>query len=277
MNARVVAVRAGVRRGRVEFTRGVTDVGELVGWLWMPVVALVVLHVFGDDPVPGADLPLGAHAVPGVLAMSAVFTGLLGLALALTTDREDGTLLRARATPGGVVGYVVGTVLAKAALTVTVLLLVLVPSFFLFDGLAPGRVSTWVALAGVVALGLLATLPLGVVIGAAVGGTSRLGLVSLLVMALLVVSGVFYPITALPGWAQAVGQAFPLYWFGLGLRSALLPDAAAAAEVGGGWRPVRTAVVLGLWAVVGFALAPPLLRRTVRREPGAPVPGRPVS
>lgn len=82
--------------------------------------------------------------------------------------------------------------------------------------------------------------------------------------------------TALPGWAQAVGQAFPLYWFGLGLRSAPLPDAAAAG-VGGGWRPVWTAVALGLWAVVGFALAPPLLRRTIRREPGAPVPGRPVS
>ncbi|GAA3458543.1 hypothetical protein ACFFSW_04775 [Saccharothrix longispora] len=83
--------------------------------------------------------------------------------------------------------------------------------------------------------------------------------------------------TALPGWAQAVGQAFPLYWFGLGLRSAPLPDAAVAAGVGGRCGPPWTAVALGLWAVVGFALAPPLLRRTIRREPGAPVPRRPVS
>jgi ABC-2 type transport system permease protein len=71
-----------------------------------------------------------------------------------------------------------------------------------------------------------------------------------------------------------VGQAFPLYWLGLGLRSALLPDALAAAEVGGSWRHLETVVALGAWAVVGFALAPVVLRRMARRESGSSVEAR---
>ncbi|MFE2753618.1 ABC transporter permease [Actinosynnema sp. NPDC059335] len=274
MNARLVAVRAGVRRGRIEFGHTMTNAGELLGWLWLPAVALVVLHAFGDGAIPGVDFPLGAQAVPGVLAMNVVFTGLVGLAMALTLDREDGTLLRAKATPDGVLAYVVGRVLGKAATTIAVLLLVLAPAVPLFDGLEAGRVSTWVTAAWVLVLGLLATLPIGAVLGAVFGDARGLGLVTLLVMALAAVSGVFYPITALPGWLQAVGQVFPLYWLGLGLRSALLPDAVAAAEVAGSWRHAETALVLGAWAVAGFLVAPAVLRRMARRESGSAVAAR---
>ncbi|MFD7655765.1 ABC transporter permease [Actinosynnema sp. NPDC059797] len=274
MNARAVAVRAGVRRGRIEFTQTMTNAGELIGWMWLPVVALVVMYAFGDNPVPGADFPLGARAVPGILGVNVVFTGFLALAMALVVDREDGSLLRARATPNGVLAHVVGKVLGRAALTGATLVIVLVPAVLLFDGLEPGRVWTWVALVWVSALGLAATLPLGAALGAVFGGTQSLGLVTLLVMALVAVSGVFYPITALPGWLQWVGQAFPVYWLGLGLRSALLPDALAAAEVGGSWRHPETVVALGAWAVVGFALAPVVLRRMARRESGSSVEAR---
>ncbi|PSL53606.1 ABC-2 type transport system permease protein [Saccharothrix carnea] len=274
MNGRAVAVRAGVRRGRIEFRHTMTNAGELVGWLWLPVVALIAMYAFGDGPVPGVDFPLGAHAVPGILAMNAVFTGLMGLAMALTMDREDGTLLRAKATPNGVLAYVVGKVLGKAALTVAVVVLVLVPAMLLFDGLRPGRASTWVNLVWVLVLGLLAVLPLGAIVGALFGNTQSLGFVTLLIMGLVAVSGVFYPITALPGWVQWIGQAFPLYWLGLGLRSALLPDALAAAEIGGSWRHPETVIALGAWTALGLTLATVVLRRMARRESGSSVAAR---
>jgi ABC-2 type transport system permease protein len=270
----VVALRAGVRRGRIEFGQTMANAGELIGWLWLPVVALVVMHAFGDGPLPGVDFSLGAQSVPGILAMNAVFTGLMGLAMALTMDREDGTLLRAKATPNGMLAYVVGKVLGKAALTVAVLALMLVPAVFVFDGLEPGRVSTWVTLAWVLLLGLLATLPIGAILGAVFGNAQSLGFVMLPIMGLVAVSGVFYPITALPGWLEAVGQVFPLYWLGLGLRSALLPDALAVAEIGGSWRHWETVLALGAWAVVGLVLAPIVLRRMARRESGSSVAAR---
>jgi ABC-2 type transport system permease protein len=43
--------------------------------------------------------------------------------------------------------------------------------------------------------------------------------------------------TAFPSWVKAIAQVFPMYWLGLGMRSALLPDAFASIEIGGTWRP----------------------------------------
>jgi ABC-2 type transport system permease protein len=71
------------------------------------------------------------------------------------------------------------------------------------------------------------------------------------------------------GWLQAVAQAFPMYWMGLGMRSAFLPDSAAAAELAGSWRTGETVVILVIWAIVGMLIAPRVLRRMAQRESGS--------
>ena len=93
-------------------------------------------------------------------------------------------------------------------------------------------------------------------------------------MGLIATSGIFYPITNFPTWLQWVGQAFPVYWLGLGMRSALLPDEMAAVEFGQSWRHLETLGVLGAWAVAGLILAPIVLRRMARRESGSSVAAR---
>jgi ABC-2 type transport system permease protein len=73
------------------------------------------------------------------------------------------------------------------------------------------------------------------------------------------------------GWVQVVAQLFPLYWLGLGMRSAFLPDTAAALEIDGSWRTGWTVLALSLWAVAGLAIAPVVLRRMARRQSGSQV------
>jgi ABC-2 type transport system permease protein len=53
------------------------------------------------------------------------------------------------------------------------------------------------------------------------------------------------------------------------MRSALLPDALSAVEIGESWRYLETVLVLGAWAAVGLVLAPIVLRRMARRESGS--------
>lgn len=77
--------------------------------------------------------------------------------------------------------------------------------------------------------------------------------------ALLAVSGIFYPITDLPGWLQSIAQVFPIYWLGLGMRSVLLPGSAVNVEIDESWRHLETVAVLGTWAIVGLAFAPIVL------------------
>jgi ABC-2 type transport system permease protein len=62
-----------------------------------------------------------------------------------------------------------------------------------------------------------------------------------------------------------------MYWIGLGMRSAFLPEAAAALEIGGSWRTTETILVLTAWAVVGLALTPRIVRRMARRQSGSQV------
>ncbi len=46
---------------------------------------------------------------------------------------------------------------------------------------------------------------------------------------------------------------------------------AAALEVGESWRTLETVGVLGVWAVLGALVLPPLLRRMTRRQSGSQV------
>ena len=62
---------------------------------------------------------------------------------------------------------------------------------------------------------------------------------------LAAMSGIFYPITNFLV-LQWTGQVFPLYWLGLGMRSALLPNEMAAVEIGDSWRHLATFGVLAL-------------------------------
>ena len=91
---------------------------------------------------------------------------------------------------------------------------------------------------------------------------------------LIGISGIFYPITALPDWVHPIALVFPVYWLGAGMRDALLPEAAGAAELGGEFHTWATFGVLGLWAVIGLAVAPRVLRAMARRESGSAVESR---
>jgi hypothetical protein len=93
-------------------------------------------------------------------------------------------------------------------------------------------------------------------------------------MGLIAISGIFYPITALPLWLQWIAQNFPMYWLGLGMRSALLPASAVSVEIGQSWQHLETIGVFGACAVLGLVLAPIVPARMARRETGSNVAER---
>src|SRR5690606_33230677 len=117
------------------------------------------------------------------------------------------------------------------------------------------------------ALGLVALTAFGFVIGSIFRSPRAVGGWGLLVVGALVwVSGLVQPLSSMAGWVQITGQLSPLYWLGLALRGAILPDEFAVIEVGGEWRVGLAFLVLAAWAIVGLALAPLLLSRMARRE-----------
>jgi ABC-2 type transport system permease protein len=274
MNPVMAAVRAGLRRGLIELRNTFSNGQDLWNYFFPTVALLIAMFFMRGSTVPGTSFSLGARTLPSALGMGLAFGGMLLLASQLVIEREDGTLLRAKATPNGMLGYLVGKITLMSTVALLCMTLQLVPALFFLDGLEVTSASAWLTLLWVSVLGLVATLPLGAVIGAMIENPRNFGLVMLPTMGLIALSGIFYPINGLPGWLQAVAQVFPIYWLGLGMRSALLPDDMAAVELGHSWRHLETLGVLGAWAVLGLVLAPVVLRRMARRESGSRVAAR---
>ncbi|MGW0482214.1 ABC transporter permease [Nonomuraea sp. NPDC003214] len=270
MNPTAHAARLGLARGWIEFRHALANPQDIGFTLVTTAAFVTVLYFQRGATVPGTGLSLAAATMPGILGLGVAFNGLMGAVGSLSVEREDGTLLRAKALPQGMLGYLVGRVVSVSLSALGSLLLVSVAGLILLPELAAAGAGGWLTVLWVAVLGLTAMLPWGAVIGSlSANPQTAAGLSMLCFGALTAISGIFYPITALAGWLQGLAQAFPIYWLGLGMRSALLPGAAAAAELGGSWRTLPTIGVLLAWTVAGLLLAPPILRRMARRESGS--------
>lgn len=272
MNRTSHAVRVGLRRGWTEFLLSLRSPQDQGFYLFMAAGVLTYMWLNRTNEVEGTDLLVPTFAMPSIIGGILAFGVVIGPAYSLAMEREDGTLLRMKAVPRGMVGYVAGQLLLQSLGMVPMLIVILLPGAILFDDVMPSDPSGWLAMAGILLLGLLATMPIGIVLGSVVPNVQKVSTWGMLpTMGLAAISGIFIPIHQLWGWVQGVAQIFPMYWLGLGMRAAFLPDSAAAVEIGESWRIWQTVGVLSAWAAAGMLLGPAVLRRMARRQSGAAV------
>jgi ABC-2 type transport system permease protein len=273
MSSISTAARTGLARGGIELSQTFRTASDLWTYLFPSVLLLGTIFFMRNAHVPGTDFSLGARTLPSSFGMGLAFAGLITVAQLLMVDREDGTLLRAKATPNGMAGYLVGKIVLVGGMTLVGFILQLVPGLFIVQGLHVDATG-WLTLIWLVPLAFIATMPLGAVLGSVFESPRSMALIMLPVIGLVAISGIFYPIQSMPGWLQAVGQAFPIYWLGLGMRSVFLPDALASVELHHSWMHLTTFGVLAAWSVLGLVMAPVILRRMARRESGSAVAAR---
>ena len=273
MNPTTAAVRAGLARGWTLFRTTVTTPGGVLNALINNGIPLAYLILSRNADFPGTDQPLVQLALPGLIGVWVIFGAISGPGYYLAAEREDGTLLRAKAVPNGMRGYVTGLVTLSALEAFLAVAMIVIPSLIIFD--LDVTAAGLLALVGWVVLGLVAAVPLGLAVGSLAKGpraVSGWGILS--ITGVTAISGIFFPIQALWGWVQTIAQVLPIYWMGHGMRSALLPDAAAAEELTGSWRRLEAVGVLSAWAIMGLVVAPILLARMARRESGSMVEER---
>ena len=261
LDARSAAVLAGLSRGWIETRQQFTETATVIGHLIPPVVYVAVLLSMRGKTVPGTDFALAAMVLPGVLGFSIAFGGLSGPATAIATEREDGTLLRAKAVPHGMLGYLVGKIVTFALTTLVGLIAILVPGLLVTGDLNLDA-RAWLLLALIFVVGMVSTVPIGActrlpreVDCAEPAGAPRVR------AARHSVRHLHADHRACRRGLQWVGQAFPIYWVGLGARSAMLPAEMAVVEIGDSWRTVEMFAVLGVWSAC---------RSAARTDPAAP-------
>jgi ABC-2 type transport system permease protein len=269
MSGKLSTLRLGVERGWIEFKILIRDPQTIIWTVIIFGILLTVLWFQRDTKIEGISLAL--LTLPSLLGMQIASSGFNDIASQLAFDREDGTLLRAKAIPRGMSAYFIARVVVTFLMTLTYILFLLLTSLVIIPGILSNiDVLEILLMLFLIVLGLLATAPFGAIIGSLVKSSGSGWGLSLLPLALLVtISGIFYPITALAGWIQVVAQIFPVYWLGLGIRSVFSPEAAAALELTGSWRTSETLLILSAWAIAGMLIAPRVLRKMARRTSGS--------
>lgn len=263
-------IGAALRQARIDLRTNLLT-GAAVSYLISPITVIIVMRLAKNSPIRESSITIAENFLPAMLAFGLIMGCLIGVASELTTEREDGTMVRMKAVPHGLHGYLVGKTLTQLILNFATTALTLIPAIIFFPSLAPSSAARWLLLFAIFILGVAALMPLGALVGARLGNMAHLTIVMFGAFALAGISGLFYPLAASPGWMQAIGQVFPLYWLGLGFRQALLPAEAAMLEIGGSWRTIEMFAALGVWTLLGLLVAPRALRRMIRGVSGSKI------
>lgn len=261
---------AALHQARTTLVRKYTSTAGL-GTLFFSGVFLVVLWFLRDVEFADGLVAAGGWLFAGFLAFGVIAAAVMGVAGELQTEREDGTLLRAKAVPHGMTGHLVAKLIVTPVDAVIPIIPVVVGAALLLPGTMPTDPLRWALFLLVFLLTVVVMLPWGAVLGAVFRSMITFAWIMMGIYVLAAVSGLFFPATVMPTWLQWVSQATPLYWIGRAFRAVLLPESAAVAEIGGEWRMGLTLAVLLAWAVVGLLVAPVLLRRMARRQSGSAV------
>ncbi|MGH2484910.1 MAG: ABC transporter permease [Ktedonobacterales bacterium] len=158
--------------------------------------------------------------VPGILAMALMQLGLFATTMPLVSLRQDQVLRRLGATPLPRWKLLASQVLLRLTIGLgqTGLILGLAISAFHVH-----IIGNYLALLGIVVLGALAFIGLGYLLASVSKSVeSANGLVSAVNFPMMFLSGIFFPLAALPAFLSPVVRALPLTYLGDAARQVML-------------------------------------------------------
>jgi ABC-2 type transport system permease protein len=215
----------------------------------IPVGLLIFFSIVDVLPKPAGV----AHAVdflsPGILALAVMSTAMVSLAIATGFERQHGVLKRLGTTPLGRPRLIGAKMASVAAIEILQVALIVVTALIL--GWSPGG-----PIAAAVPAVLLATIAfsgLGLLLAGLLRAEVTLAAANGLYLVLLLLGGMIFPLSKLPGGLRSVAE---------GLPAGALSDALHGTLTAGASVPARAWIVLVAWAVA----APLLAARTFRWE-----------
>jgi ABC-2 type transport system permease protein len=157
--------------------------------------------------------------VPGILAMALMQLGLFGTATPLVTLRQEQVLRRLGATPLPRWHLLASQVLMRLTIALVQTGLILALSVWVFKVQIQGNI---LALIGLVILGAVVFISLGYLV-AAISKTvdAANGITSAVNFPMMFLSGIFFPLAALPVFLAPVVRALPLTYLGDALHQVM--------------------------------------------------------
>lgn len=230
---------------------GASIVGSLLDQMTFELTGTDRLFAFESQTVDSRGLDYIDFLVPGIIAMSVMQTGIFGVTFALIQYRNQGVLRRLRAAPIKPHHFLTGQVLTRLIASMLQVVVLLGASVLIFDINVEGNIGILLLLA---VLGGALFLCVGFTIsGYAKSEEVAAPLTNIVALPMMFLSGVFFPIDALPGTVEAIAQYLPLTFLVHGMREVAVQGEGIT---GIPWDFLG----LGVWIVIAFLLAARVFR-----------------
>ncbi len=187
-------------------------------------VRQVLAAAFGDasdlqiseQSVSSTSISFIDFLVPGIIAMSLMNSGVIGLSTAFVSYRERGILRRIKVTPFPLGSFILARVVSQVLVAVAQSIILAGLAMLIFGLEIRGNL---VLILFVILLGALAFLSIGFAIsGIARNTETAASYANLVTFPMLFLSGVFFSIDSAPDWLKPITRILPLSYLVDGLR-----------------------------------------------------------
>ncbi|MGD9981818.1 MAG: ABC transporter permease [Hyphomonadaceae bacterium] len=197
--------------------------------------------------------PAGVSAfniVPALLGVILTMTMVMITSIALTRETERGTMENLLATPVRPLEVMIGKTTPYVGVGAIQVAIVLIAAALLFRIPFTG---SFLAFLVAVTLFILANLMLGYLISTVARTQMQaMQMTFFIFLPSILLSGFMFPFRAMPGWAQAIGEALPITHFLRIIREIILKDAGFADIAGDLWPLTLILLVLATLALLRF-------------------------
>ncbi len=160
------------------------------------------------------------NIVPGLMGVILTMTMVMGTGLAITRERERGTMENLLATPVRPLEVTLGKIVPNILIALIQVTLILLAAHFVFG--VPMLGSLWL-LYGCALVFTFALLGVGITFSTlAKNQMQAMQMTMFFFLPNMLLSGFMFPFRGMPGWAQAIGEVLPLTHFLRIVRGILL-------------------------------------------------------
>lgn len=210
-----------------------------------PPFEVVIHRLYNPDNITAYNI------VPGLLGTILSMTLVMMTAMAVTRERERGTMEALLSTPATPIEIMIGKLVPYVLVGIVQTTVILSVARFLFHVPMAQSVAGWFALTCGVALFILGNLSLGYLISTlAKSQLQAMQMSFFYMMPSIFLSGFAFPFYGLPPWAQHIGEVLPVTHFLRIVRGALLKQ-----QTLGDMGPNLLALGLFVLIISGLALA----------------------
>jgi ABC-2 type transport system permease protein len=219
-------------------------------------LAIVRPYNFQQEGVVSGTTNIFDFVAPGIIAMTVMMSVMTGLPVAISQEKEIGTMDGMMVAPINRLSIILGKTLGQTARGLIQGVIILVLAVGLFGVTIQGNIFL---VFGLLLLGIFSFVGLGIVITSFTKDQETAQMLMMTLMfPMMFLSGVFFPIESMPWYMQTVSRFLPLTYAADALRKVMV--------LGAGIPAISTElIILIAFGIVMTAIAVPVFRRMMTR------------